>query len=83
VLTIPDTLRPFFEDWKMLKLLMDVAVKVVKDVIKWKMVKEITPGLIVILHTFGKDIKHNPHLHCLLTEGGERWYLGGYWDLSL
>ena len=70
VLTIPDTLRPFFEDWKMLKLLMDVAIKVVKDVIKWKMGKEITPGLIVILHTYGKDIKHNPHLHCLLTEGG-------------
>ena len=47
---------------------MDVAIKVVKDVIKWKMEKHITPGLIVVLHTYGKDMKFNPHLHCLLTE---------------
>ena len=70
VFTIPDTLRPFFDDWEMLKLLMDIAIKVVKDVIKWKMGKEIIPGLIVVLHTYGKDMKFNPHLHCLLTEGG-------------
>jgi hypothetical protein len=31
---------------------MDVAITVIKDVIKWKMGKEITPGLIVVLHTF-------------------------------
>ena len=49
---------------------MDVAIKVVKDVIKWTMGKYITPGLIVVLHTYGKDMKFNPHLHCLLTEGG-------------
>jgi len=49
---------------------MDVAISVVKDVIRWRMGEKITPGLIVVLHTYGKDMKRNPHLHCLLTEGG-------------
>ena len=40
----------------------------------------ITLGLIVVLHTYGKDMKFNPHLHCLLTEvkGQTRWYMDGY-----
>jgi hypothetical protein len=29
-----------------------------------------TPGYILVLHTFGRDLKWNPHIHCLLSEGG-------------
>lgn len=29
-----------------------------------------TPGFICVLHTFGRDLKWNPHIHCLLSEGG-------------
>jgi hypothetical protein len=29
-----------------------------------------TPGFILVLHTFGRDLKWNPHIHCLLSEGG-------------
>ena len=29
-----------------------------------------TPGYIMVLHTFGRDLKWNPHIHCLLSEGG-------------
>ena len=29
-----------------------------------------TPGFICVLHTFGRDLKWNPHIHCLITEGG-------------
>ena len=24
----------------------------------------------MVLHTFGRDLKWNPHIHCLLSEGG-------------
>ena len=27
-------------------------------------------GIIAVVHTFGKDIKWNPHVHALITEGG-------------
>lgn len=26
-----------------------------------------TPGFILVLHTFGRDLKWNPHIHCLLS----------------
>jgi hypothetical protein len=29
-----------------------------------------TPGLICVLHTFGRDLKWNPHIHALISEGG-------------
>ncbi len=28
------------------------------------------PGLIIVLHTFGSDLKWNPHLHMIVTAGG-------------
>ena len=24
----------------------------------------------MVLHTFGRDLKWNPHIHCLISEGG-------------
>lgn len=29
-----------------------------------------TPGFICVLHTSGRDLKWNPHIHCLISEGG-------------
>lgn len=29
-----------------------------------------TPGFICVLHTFGRDLKWNPHINCLVSEGG-------------
>ena len=28
------------------------------------------PGFICVLHTFGRPLEWNPHIHCLITEGG-------------
>ena len=30
----------------------------------------ITPGFIITLHSYGRDLKWNPHVHVLCTEGG-------------
>ena len=32
--------------------------------------KPYTPGFMIVLHTFGSDLKWNPHLHVILTAGG-------------
>ena len=32
--------------------------------------KSLPPGFILVLHTFGRDLKWNPHIHCLISEGG-------------
>jgi len=33
-------------------------------------VMEVEPGLVVVLHPYGKDLKVNYHVHVLVTEGG-------------
>ena len=33
-----------------------------------------SPGFILVLHTFGRDLKWNPRIHCLLSEGGSGNY---------
>jgi len=40
--------------------------------------KKFLPGVMIVLHTFGSDLKWNPHLHVILTTGGlsldgKRW----------
>jgi len=32
--------------------------------------EDFKPGFICVLHTFGRDLKWNPHIHVLLAEGG-------------
>ncbi|MDI6884688.1 MAG: transposase [Hadesarchaea archaeon] len=71
VLTIPEQLRPFFKtNRKLLKVLMDCAILTIAQVMRWKLGKEVTPGVIAVLHTYGRDMKWNPHVHALVTEGG-------------
>jgi hypothetical protein len=71
VLTIPDVLRPIFKaNRKLLKVLMDCAILAIAQVMEWELGKEVTPGVIAVLHTYGRDMKWNPHLHALVTEGG-------------
>lgn len=31
-----------------------------------------TPGFIYVLHTFGRNLMWNPHIHCLLSKDGVR-----------
>ena len=32
--------------------------------------KNFVPGFICVLHTFGRPLEWNPHIHCLITQGG-------------
>lgn len=72
VFTIPDVLRKFFAyDRKLLDLLFNAASKTVLFQMRRKNNYEnLTPGMIATLHTFGRDLKWNPHIHLILTEGG-------------
>ena len=72
VFTIPEELRIYFlKDRKLLNLLFSS----VRDVIlrmfhKANKTELFTPGFICVLHTFGRDVKWNPHIHALISEGG-------------
>jgi len=72
VFTIADELRPFFlKNRNLLNCLFTAVNSVVHRMFyKDNKTESFTPGFICVLHTFGRDLKWNPHIHCLISEGG-------------
>ena len=72
VFTIDHNLRDFFlQDRSLLNCLFHAVNSVISRMfLKLSKSKHYTPGFIMVLHTFGRDLKWNPHIHCLLSEGG-------------
>jgi hypothetical protein len=73
ILTVSDRLWAFFEGDSILqKLMLDTAADVMKEIVRKYNGKNdrAEPGIIMVLHPFGKDLKTNMHVHMLMTEGG-------------
>ena len=72
VFTIAKELRPFFlKNRDLLNCLFSAVRSVVLRMFhKDNKAESFTPGFICVLHTFGRDLKWNPHIHCLISEGG-------------
>lgn len=72
VFTIAEELRSFFlKDRTLLNRLFSAIRSVILRMFhKANKTELFTPGFILVLHTFGRDLKWNPHIHCLLSEGG-------------
>ena len=72
VFTIPEELRIYFlQDRTLLNLLFSsVRDVVLRMFYKMNKTENFTPGFICVLHTFGRDLKWNPHIHALISEGG-------------
>ena len=79
VFTIPEELRIFFLNDRSL---LNVLFHLVRDVIlliffKMNKREHFTPGFICALHTFGRDLKWNPHIHALISQGAAGNFLLG------
>jgi len=70
VMSVPDDLWPFLRDWNIMKIYMDSAINSFNEFFTIITHRKINVGVIVVLHPFGKDMKFQPHLHLLITEGG-------------
>lgn len=79
VFTIDENLRAFFlKDRSLLNCLFRSVSSVVSRMFhNINKSKNFTPGFIMVLHTFGRDLKWNPHIHCLISEGG--YSDDGFW----
>lgn len=79
VFTIDKSLREFFlKDRSLLDCLFHSANSVITRMFyKMNKSKNFTPGFIMVLHTFGRDLKWNPHIHCLISEGA--YSDDGFW----
>lgn len=84
VFSIPEELRSYFY-WNrdLLKDLSDCAAQVIQHYYEKKNKSlEYQVGIIAVVHTFGRDMKFNPHIHALATEGAldknKNWKSVGY-----
>ena len=79
VFTIDENLREFFlKDRSLLDCLFHSVNSVITRMFfKMNKSKNFTPGFIMVLHAFGRDLKWNPHIHCLISEGG--YSDDGFW----
>ncbi len=72
VFTIDEELRLFFlKDRSLLNCLFQAVRSVIfRMFYKMNKSQNFVPGFICVLHTFGRPLEWNPHIHCLLSEGG-------------
>ena len=79
VFTIDENLREFFlKDRSLLDCLFHSVNSVISRMFfQLNKSKNFTSGFIMVLHTFGRDLKWNPHIHCLISEGG--YSDDGFW----
>ena len=72
VFTISDKLWFYFQKYRF--LLNGLFESASHTVLSWfhdlNKSQNFTPGIMCTLHTFGRDLKWNPHIHMLCTEGG-------------
>lgn len=69
--TIPDSLWHYFRARrKRLNLLFESVNMTFKHLLrKHGKAKNYQAGFILVLHTFGRALNFNPHIHCLISEG--------------
>ena len=72
VFTIPKELRRLFrEDRNRLNYLFDASSLTIKWWFKVKYKKQkLIPAYISVIHTFGRSLVFNPHIHMILMDGG-------------
>ena len=71
VFTMSDKLWPYFLKYR--NLLDGLFSSASSAILSWfyelNKSQNFTPGIMCTLHTFGRDLKWNPHIHMLCTEG--------------
>ena len=58
----------FEVDQSLFVVFMDAVSNTVQQMLKDK--HRAVPGVVCVLHPYGKELNLNPHVHVLLTEGG-------------
>lgn len=90
VFTIPKELRPYFFSFgRRMNILFEAVEQTIYSILnetyrskkkkkkKYSSKIKYTPGFFMFLHTFGRDLKWNPHIHVLIAEikmGGDMIY---------
>lgn len=71
VCTLPAELREIIKQNRELqKVISDASYRAIKKTFSSMKKKPLNPGVIAVVHPFGKSLVFNPHVHNIVTEGG-------------
>ena len=71
VFSLPIELRePIKKNRYLQKIISDSAYETIKKMFSHSLKRDVIPGVIGVVHPFGKSLIFNPHVHCIITEGG-------------
>lgn len=74
IFTLPDSLWPIVQanhDWRLPAAMMKAVARTMQRMFDLRYTgSKVIPGIIVIYHPLGRDLKFNPHVHILITQGG-------------
>ena len=62
--------RPIKQNRYLQKVISDSAFITIKKMFSYSLKRKVIPGVIGVVHPFGKSLIFNPHVHCIVTEGG-------------
>lgn len=69
--SLPIELRePIKQNRYLQKIISDSAYATIKKMFAHSLKRNVLPGVIGVVHPFGKSLIFNPHVHCIVTEGG-------------
>jgi len=69
--SLPIELRePIKQNRYLQKIISDSAYQTIKKMFSHSLRRNVIPGVIGVVHPFGKSLIFNPHVHCIVTEGG-------------
>jgi len=66
--TISDILRPFFLHLGYERDILFTAAR--RTMLSWFKEQGVTPALVMVMHTYGRDMKFHPHIHMIVSAGG-------------
>lgn len=66
--TVSDILRPFFLFLGYERGVLFTAAR--ETILSWFLEQGVKPAIVMVLHTYGRDLKFHPHIHMIVSAGG-------------
>ena len=66
--TIPSSFRELLDEYRFLLHCLFTAAS--QTMLSWAREQGFLPAVICVIHSFGRDLKSNPHIHMLISSGG-------------
>jgi len=84
IFTLPDELWEYVRRYpELIEAMFQAMNATIRRLFGMRFKSLVRPGLIALVHYTGRDMKYNPHIHALVTEGGldcnRKWRKHSYW----